>query len=148
MKTRFLFILCLALLIGCQTEEQVELTLTPAEIVPTETVAVKPTDTPAPTAVPTSTPIPTPNPIPIATDEGWELVWHDEFDGDEISKDNWTYDIGGGGWGNGEAQFYTDRPENARVENGLLVIENRQERYEDSYYTSARLLTQGLHAFQ
>ncbi len=148
MKTRFLFIFCLALLIGCQSGEQVEPTLTPAEIPPTEAVAVKPTDTPAPTAVPTSTPIPTPIPIPIATDEGWELVWHDEFDGDSIDRSNWTFDIGGWGWGNGEAQFYTDRPENARVENGLLVIENRQERYENSYYTSARLLTQGLHTFQ
>ena len=47
-----------------------------------------------------------------------ELVWSDEFDGDAVNLDNWTYDIGGWGWGNGEAQYYTDRPENARPENG------------------------------
>lgn len=61
---------------------------------------------------------------------------------------SWTYDIGGWGWGNGEAQYYTDRLENARVENGLLVIEARQEKFEDSYYTSARLMTQGRQSFQ
>ena len=77
-----------------------------------------------------------------------ELVWNDEFEGDTIDPSNWTYDIGGWGWGNGEAQYYTDREENARVRNGLLVIEARFERFEDSYYTSARLLTQGLREFQ
>ncbi len=89
---------------------------------------------------PASTSIPAP--------PGMKLVWHDEFDGKALSKANWTYDLGGGGWGNGEAQFYTDRPENARVENGLLLIEARQEKYEGSYYTSARLKTQGLQEFQ
>jgi beta-glucanase (GH16 family) len=85
---------------------------------------------------------------PIPALPGWELVWHDEFDGDAINSANWTFDIGGGGWGNGEAEFYTARPENARVENGMLVIEARQEKYEGSYYTSARLKTQGLQSFQ
>jgi hypothetical protein len=77
-----------------------------------------------------------------------ELVWSDEFDGDAIDPSNWNYDIGGWGWGNGEAQYYTDRPENARVQNGLLVIEGRFERFEESYYTSARLITQDLREFQ
>ena len=82
-----------------------------------------------------------PPPIPADPPEGFELTWGDEFDGDVIDPANWTYDIGGWGWGNGESQYYTDRPENARVQNGLLVIEGRQERFEDSYYTSARLKT-------
>ncbi len=85
---------------------------------------------------------------PIPEIPGWTLVWQDEFEGDAIDLANWTYDIGGWGWGNGEAQFYTDRSENARVENGLLVIEARQERFEESYYTSARLKSQGLQEFQ
>jgi beta-glucanase (GH16 family) len=79
---------------------------------------------------------------------GWELLWHDEFDDDAINRENWTFDLGGGGWGNGEAEYYTDRPENAHIEDGMLVIEARQEKYEDSYYTSARLKTQGLQSFQ
>jgi len=90
------------------------------------------------------TPAATPVPVP----EGWQLVWHDEFGGRAIDRANWTYDLGGWGWGNGEAQFYTDRSENARIEDGLLIIEARQEKYEDSYYTSARLKTQGLQEFQ
>lgn len=89
-----------------------------------------------------------PEPVPVEEGDGWTLVWQDEFDGDTIDTSNWTYDIGGWGWGNGEGQYYTDRPENARVENGLLVIEARQERFEDSYYTSARLKTQGLQEFR
>lgn len=88
------------------------------------------------------------DPATIVVPEGYTLVWHDEFDGETIDEANWTYDIGGNGWGNGEAQFYTDRPENARLEDGLLVIEARQERYNGSYYTSARLKSQGLQEFQ
>ena len=88
------------------------------------------------------------NPTPIIVPEGWNLVWHDEFDGKTIEPKNWTYDRGAGGWGNGEAEYYTSRPENARLENGLLVIEARQEKYEGSYYTSARLKTQGLQTFR
>jgi len=89
-----------------------------------------------------------PKATPIPAPPGMKLVWHDEFDGAAIDKANWTYDLGAGGWGNGEAQFYTNRPENARVEKGLLIIEARQEKYEGSYYTSARLKTQRLREFQ
>lgn len=101
---------------------------------------------PAPTLVPTLAPTPAPTPVPAPA--GWKLAWHDEFDGSAINKSNWTFDLGAGGWGNGEAQKYTARPENARVENGNLVIEARQEKLDDSYYTSARLKTQGLQTFQ
>jgi hypothetical protein len=33
---------------------------------------------------------------------GWTLHWHKEFDGPEINRGNWTFDQGGGGWGNNE----------------------------------------------
>lgn len=149
MKIHTLCIIALGvlLLVGCQSAEPQAPTPLPAA---TTTPAATPTvaGTPTATAVPTSTPIATPVPLPATTEEGWELVWQDEFEGDVIDPSNWTYDIGGWGWGNGEAQYYTDRPENARVENGLLVIEARQERFEDSYYTSARLITQGLQSFK
>lgn len=81
------------------------------------------------------------------------LIWNDEFDGNEINKENWTYDIGKGnngntdGWGNNELQYYTDRTDNARIEDGNLVIEAKKEEYNDSKYTSARLKTKGLHEF-
>lgn len=91
-------------------------------------------------------PVPTATPIPPL--EGWSLIWNDEFDAEQIDRQNWAFDIGGHGWGNGEMQYYTDRSENARLENGLLVVEAVQEKYDGSYYTSARLKSQGLQEFQ
>jgi beta-glucanase (GH16 family) len=120
----------------------------------TTTTTVAPTTTAAPTTtVPettttTTTTIPSPEPLPIGGPEGYELVWSDEFDGDEINPENWTWETGGWGWGNGEGQYYTDRPINSRVQNGLLVIELHQEKFENSYYTSARLVSQDLQEFQ
>lgn len=61
-----------------------------------------------------------------------------------IDPKNWTYDFGGWGRGNGEPEYFTDRPEYAQVENGVLIIEAKQKKYEDSYHTFARLKTQGL----
>ncbi len=75
--------------------------------------------------------------------DGWELAWHDEFEGPDIDGSIWTPHVGAGGFGNNEAQFYTDHPANARIENGRLVIEARAERRTDSRYTSAKLLSRG-----
>ena len=51
------------------------------------------------------------------------LVWSDEFDVDGAPDPaNWTYDLGAGGWGNGESQTYTNDPENVKVEGGFLKI--------------------------
>ena len=72
---------------------------------------------------------------------GWDLVWQDEFDGPEIDLSKWSYEVNGDGGGNNEKQYYTDRPENARIEAGALVIEARAERYLGRRYTSARLRT-------
>ncbi|WP_040757590.1 glycoside hydrolase family 16 protein [Winogradskyella psychrotolerans] len=57
----------------------------------------------------------------------------------------WGYDIGTGqnGWGNNELQYYTDRSENIIVEDGMLKFTVRQESFEGSNYTSARVLTRG-----
>jgi beta-glucanase (GH16 family) len=84
--------------------------------------------------------------------EGYALIWSDEFNGKNGSlpdPSKWTYDIGGSGWGNHELEYYTNRRENARVENGNLVITAQQEPYNgpngaEFDYTSARLKTQGL----
>ena len=108
--------------------------------------------TPAPTATPTAAPTAVPTPAATATygwnSQGWKLVWSDEFNGTTIDPKNWIFDTGGNGWGNSEWEYYTGRPENARIENGNLVIEARQEQYENSLYTSARLTTHGLQEFQ
>lgn len=79
-----------------------------------------------------------------------KLIWNDEFNGKGLpDATKWNYDVGGDGYGNNEAQFYTkNRLENARVENGKLIIEARKENWEKNQYTSARLLTKGKFSFQ
>ncbi|MCL6296401.1 glycoside hydrolase family 16 protein [Jejuia spongiicola] len=75
-----------------------------------------------------------------------ELVMSDEFDTDGAPNSAiWNYNIGTGdnGWGNGELQYYTDRTENVTVQNGVLVITAKEEQFNGSNYTSARLLTKG-----
>lgn len=82
----------------------------------------------------------------------WVMTWHDEFDGPNGSKPDpskWVQETGGHGFGNNELQAYTDRVENARLEDGHLIIEARKENFtcpEDGLpkeYTSARLKTLG-----
>ncbi len=76
---------------------------------------------------------------PAAAQSGWKLVWSDEFDAPAIDRSKWTYDIGAGGWGNAELEFYTDTPENSYIEDGKLVI----KAISGDRYTSARMLTRG-----
>src|SRR5512141_2543332 len=57
---------------------------------------------------------------------GWQLDWHDEFDGPALDRTRWTFDQGGL-FRNAEMQFYTDRPANVRTEGGHLIIEARRE---------------------
>ncbi len=80
-----------------------------------------------------------------ATAVNSELIWSDEFNYSGLpDSTKWNYDVGGHGWGNNELQYYTSRrPENARVENGILTIEARKEDFEGKKYTSARLVTKG-----
>ncbi len=76
-----------------------------------------------------------------------ELVMQDEFNTDGAPNSTiWDYDIGTGtnGWGNNELQYYTDRTENVTVQNGVLIITAKEESFEGSSFTSARLLTKGL----
>lgn len=76
----------------------------------------------------------------------YEIVWSDEFNytgAPDSSK--WTYELGtgNGGWGNNELQTYTNREENAYVENGNLKITAKREKYNGSDFTSARLISKG-----
>lgn len=78
----------------------------------------------------------------------WKLVWSDEFNGSGLpDTSKWTYDIGNWGWGNNELEYYTvNRLENARQEDGNLIIEARKD---DGVYpwSSARLTTRGKESF-
>jgi len=90
----------------------------------------------------------------------YKLVWSDEFNKDgRPDPCNWTYEIGF--VRNREVQWY--QPENARCENGLLVIEGRRERKQNprykpnsknwrenreyAEYTSSSLTTKGLQSW-
>ena len=99
--------------------------------------------TPEPTVTPNPTSTRVPSPTPEWERTGWKIVWQDEFDGTELNLENWTFDIGGNGWGNQELQAYTNRPENVRLEDGMLVIEAREEpdMVGGRDYSSARLKT-------
>jgi len=81
----------------------------------------------------------------MTTEAGRKLVWNDEFNVNGLpDSSKWNYDVGGEGWGNNELQHYTEkRLENARIENGHLIIEARKEDHEGGNYTSARLVTKG-----
>jgi beta-glucanase (GH16 family) len=100
-------------------------------------------------ASPTPTPAPTPTPGPPPGP--WMLTWSDEFDGADGSRPDesrWTFDIGGGGYGNQELETYTSRPDNVTIEKGALVITARAEHFTGPDgiprdYTSARLKTEG-----
>ena len=63
---------------------------------------------------------------------GWTLAWADEFSVNGLpDKSKWDYDTSHNknGWYNHELQYYSrDRLENAKVENGHLIITARKEK--------------------
>lgn len=74
-------------------------------------------------------------------------LWNDEFNTIDTTK--WTFEIGTGasGWGNNEKEYYTARPENAYVQDGILHICANKESYNGSGYTSARMISKGKYSF-
>lgn len=72
-------------------------------------------------------------------------LWHDEFD--SIDTTQWSFETGASGWGNNEWQYYTNRSENAYVQDGVLHIRANKEDYEGAKYTSARMITKGKFSF-
>ncbi|MEL7449093.1 MAG: family 16 glycosylhydrolase [Pseudomonadota bacterium] len=99
----------------------------------------------------------TDNPSGLDNDCNFQLVFADEFDeGTAPSPDRWNFETGYGpgnsGWGNNEWQLYTDSPDNARIEDGNLVIQARCDNppcgIRDNSVTSARITTQGKFDFR
>lgn len=87
-----------------------------------------------------------------APERNWELVWSEEFENTELDRSVWNIDIGNGqaggleGWGNNELQYYTDNPNNIRIEDGRLILEAHEETVTDEYgtfdYTSGKITTE------
>ena len=101
------------------------------------------------------------SPAPNEPQEGYKLVWADEFDVDGAPNPaNWQFEQGF--VRNEEDQWY--QPDNAVCRDGKLVIEARRERVPNpgynagssdwkknrqyASYTSSSLLTKGLHSWQ
>lgn len=91
----------------------------------------------------------------LSIPDGYSLVWADEFDSKGLpNAAKWDYDTSRNkdGWWNEERQYYAKgRPENARIEDGRLIIEARKDGdqltsyadYGGQNYSSARLFTKG-----
>jgi beta-glucanase (GH16 family) len=70
----------------------------------------------------------------------WQLIWQDEFNTDgPVDTSKWTHEDWAPGQVNNELQRYTHRTENARVENGKLIIQAHKDNYMGDEYSSARI---------
>ncbi len=74
----------------------------------------------------------------------YQLIWEDNFSGNTLNPNNWSYQIGAGGWGNNELQSYTSN--NTNVTNGVLQI--IAENPSNNTYTSSRIRTKDLADFK
>lgn len=118
------------------------------------------------TTTPAPTPSPAPPPAPVTASISTQqppapsperLIFDDEFAGaagTAPSASNWSFDVGGGGWGDKQLQSYTARTQNASLDGeGDLRITARSEPYTGTdgirrVYTSARLQTLGKFDFR
>jgi beta-glucanase (GH16 family) len=99
--------------------------------------------------------------VSAQSQDGWKLVWSDEFDKDgKPDPAKWTYETGF--VRNQELQWY--QPQNAWCEKGLLIIEGRRERAKNpnfeagsafwktnreyAEYTSTSLTTKGIQSWR
>ena len=82
----------------------------------------------------------------VIIDKDWKFettpTWQDNFDGTSVDQSKWTFETGGSGWGNNELQNYTNG-NNAKIENGALVIEARRESSNGREYSSTRMISKG-----
>ncbi len=90
--------------------------------------------------------IPTVVAAPIV-DKNWQFettpTWQDDFStGTAPDPSKWVYEVGGGGWGNNELQYYTAGA-NSTIVGGKLVITAKKENFSGREYTSSRMTTKG-----
>jgi len=82
------------------------------------------------------------------TNNSGGVVWLENFNSGVIDLNTWVYDVGGGGWGNGQFEYDTAQHQNSYITNGDLVIEADVTNYFGNSFTSARMLTQGRFAYK
>jgi beta-glucanase (GH16 family) len=80
----------------------------------------------------------------VISAQNYVQVWGDEFNTPGLpDSTKWSYETGK--IANNELQYYTSkRMENARIEDSVLIIEARKEKYNGADYTSARIVSRGI----
>ena len=81
----------------------------------------------------------------VAVPGNWSPTWADEFNVGNGDLSGFSYDLGGGGWGNNESEVYTRNAQNVSVSNGSLHLTAiATGTGANASYTSARVKTSGL----
>ena len=138
-----------------KTEETTTAETSATTVEATETSETTEATTEATTAETTPKPTPTPTPLPeppegCVVPEGYQFVWSDEFDGDELNTDNWFVELHRPKWVNNELQEYINSDEVIFVEDGELVIQPLKNEDENGNvtYSSGRINTYQKAAFK
>jgi beta-glucanase (GH16 family) len=91
--------------------------------------------------------IPIVKPLPPVVEQNWQFettpIWEDNFSTNGVpDQTKWSFEVGGGGWGNNELQYYTNG-DNVGVANGNLIIQAKKQAFEGRQYTSTRMISKG-----
>jgi beta-glucanase (GH16 family) len=78
----------------------------------------------------------------------WVMIWNDEFDNSTLDNTKWINDVGGNGWGNNEAQYYTAGNANLTIANGEAKFTAKDEQLGTNEYTSAKIISKNLFDIQ
>lgn len=91
----------------------------------------------------------TPSNPPVVQNE-YSLVWEDNFDGEELNRNDWNVELHDPGWVNAEWQAYVDSEENIYIKDSKLVLQAIEKIDENGNksYTSGRVNTQDKHDFK
>ena len=74
----------------------------------------------------------------------WVMIWNDEFDNSTLDNSKWVNDVGGNGWGNNEAQYYTAGNANLTIANGEARFTAKDEQLGTNEYTSSKIISKNL----
>lgn len=79
----------------------------------------------------------------VSSQQTYQLVWSDEFNGNGLDNSKWGYEINCDGGGNNELQCYTSSADNLKVSGGYLTVTAKPQDLNGKRYTSARINTKG-----
>ncbi len=74
-----------------------------------------------------------------AADDGYKLVWQENFNGENLNTDVWNIEINGDGGGNQELQYYSNG--SVKVRDGNLELTARRKNINGRKFASGRINT-------